>query len=121
VIVQKGKKIPCLSCSANYLASDVCSIPRPPEKPYQELVRFDGDCGAAFIPASSVDLGLISLHCTRLALNHLDDPEAEVNNYFILRGRPFGPNEYTELIGEIREPFRIHSYAIPYDECCQMG
>lgn len=49
ILAQEGKSTACLSCVGNYLASNICSIPRPPEKPYQELVKFDGGCGAAFL------------------------------------------------------------------------
>lgn len=120
ILAGKGKNAACLSCAGNYLVSEGCSIPRPPEKPYQELVKFDGGCGTAFLPASSVDLGFISLHCVRIALNYLQNNEKEISNYFIIRGSEFDPMEYEQLEGDIRLPFKIKSYTVPYDEFCPL-
>lgn len=120
ILAREEKDEACLSCAGNYLVSDNCSIPRPPEKPYQELVKFDGGCGAAFLPASSVDLNFISLHCTRIALNYLQNKEKENSNYFIIRGKEFDENEYEQLTGEIRQPFKITSYTVPYYVSCPL-
>ncbi len=120
ILAREEKNEACLSCAGNYLVSDNCSIPRPPEKPYQEMVKFDGGCGAAFLPASSVDLNFISLHCTRIALNYLQNKEKESSNYFIIRGREFDETEYEQLTGEIRQPFKIMSYTVPYDVSCPL-
>jgi len=79
----------CFNCAAVYLSRESCPIPRPPELPYDQLVGFDGDCGSAFLPASAVDLDLVSSHCTRLVLS-LALGEDSDHNYFLVRGRGFG-------------------------------
>lgn len=118
ILAREGINKTCLSCAGNHLVSEDCLIPRPPEKPYQELVKFDGGCGAAFLPASSVDLGFISLHCVRIALNYLQNKEKETGNYFIIRGREFDDTEYEQLVGEVRQPFKITACDVPFEEPC---
>jgi molybdopterin/thiamine biosynthesis adenylyltransferase len=108
----------CFHCAAIYLNDPETAIPRPPTLPYQELVGLDGDCGAAFIPASGIDLDLVALHTARLALLVLQG-EALTENYHLVRGRAFDVKEFLELRGSIREPFTLHSYVIPQSESCQ--
>ena len=71
-----------------------------------------------FIPASSVDLGLVSLHSVKIALNYLQFPDRVGSNYFLVRGREFEPDEFAGLTGEVREPFRLHSYSVPTTGGC---
>lgn len=117
-LAREGAENACFSCAADYLGAKECPIPRPPEILYDKLVKFDGDCGTAFIPASSVDLGIISLHCVRSALSFLQNKD-ENHNYWLIRGREFDGNEYSELQGDVRQPFTNHSYIIPLSKTCQ--
>jgi hypothetical protein len=109
----------CFECAADFLSEPSCSIPRPPAFTYAEEVNFDGDCGAAFLPASSGDLGIISLNCVRLVLKFLQN-KLQNQNYWLIRGREFEDSEYGSLTGEIREPFRVHHYMIPANENCRL-
>lgn len=108
----------CFNCASSYLDSPDCPVPRVPQLPYTELVGLDGDCGAAFIPASGVDLDLISLHGARITLALLQDQQISTN-YWLVRGREFGPEEYPEIAAELREPFRQHAYSIPASSDCE--
>lgn len=109
----------CYGCAGAYLGSPDCPIPRPPDIPYEDLVRFDGDCGSAFLPASAVDLDLVSLHSVRLSLSLLQGRDV-ASNYWLVRGREFDQEEYPSLAGVIREPFRQHTYEIPRDMNCEI-
>jgi molybdopterin/thiamine biosynthesis adenylyltransferase len=109
----------CFNCASLYLNSPDCSVPRPPEIPYNELVGLDEDCGSAFLPASAVDLDLISLHGARMALALLQGDNISAN-YWLIRGREFTPGEYSELTGVIREPFSQHGYQISPDTACEI-
>lgn len=102
----------CFNCASMYLESVDCAIPSVPDVSYEELVGLDGDCGSAFIPASGIDLDLVSLHGARIALAQLQD-QAALGNYWLIRGREFSGEEYPELAKELREPFRQHQYQIP--------
>jgi hypothetical protein len=108
----------CFNCASSYLASPDCRVPQVPQLPYTELVGLDGDCGAAFIPASAIDLDLISLHGARITLALLQDREISTN-YWLVRGREFSPEEYPEIAVELREPFRQHAYGIPARRDCE--
>lgn len=113
----------CFSCASQYLGSSECRIPRMPEVPYKDLVGLDGDCGAAFLPASAIDLDLISLHAARTALTILQK-EIVSANYWLIRGRDFSVEEYPEIQGKLREPFSQHNYQIPNNsdcETCRLG
>lgn len=107
----------CFNCAAIYLDSSDCRVPRIPQLSYAELVGLDGDCGSAFIPASGIDLDLVSLHGARIGLEYLQGSVA-VGNYRLIRGRDFKPDEYPELPNELRESFRQHQYAIPATVDC---
>jgi hypothetical protein len=109
----------CFGCASAFLGTSDCPVPRPPEVPYRDLIGFDGDCGSAFIPASAVDLDLVSLHGARLALALLQGIGVR-GNYWLVRGREFASGEYPTLTGDIREPFRQHVYEIPRDETCEV-
>lgn len=118
IVIPPGNHGPCLSCVATQLGSPENAIPRPPEIPYQDLVRFDGGCGTVFIPASSVDLGFTALHSVKIVIDCMQNADRVGNNYFIVRGREFADGEVMELVGDIREPYRLHSYRIqPADGC----
>jgi hypothetical protein len=108
----------CFNCASHYLNEPNCPVPRPPVMPYRELVGLDGDCGSAFIPAAAIDLDLTSLHGARLALSLLSGEEV-VSNYWLIRGREFGTDEYPTLEGEIREPFRQFGYNVPRSADCE--
>lgn len=108
----------CFNCAAIFLNDSQTLIPRPPTLAYQELVGLDGDCGAAFIPASGIDLDFVALHTARLALEILQGG-APAANYYLVRGREFGAEEFPELRGTIRESFTLHNYDIPQSESCQ--
>lgn len=101
----------CFHCAAEYIQSAECEIPRPPEIPYRELVKFDGDCGAAFIPASAVDLDLVALHIARTALSKLQGEESE-HNYWLVRGREFVQGEYPLLDDSLRQAHQVRSWQI---------
>lgn len=109
----------CYGCASAFLAAPSCAVPRPPKIAYEDLVDFDGDCGSAFIPASAVDLDFVSLQGAQLALAALQG-DALSANYWLVRGREFAPGEYTELSGEIREPYRLHGFRIPADASCEI-
>ncbi len=112
----------CFQCASDSLQSSPNMIPRPPTLPYEKLVRFDGDCGSAFIPASAVDLDFVALHGARLALSFMEHRPHVPMNYWLIRGRDFDAAEYPTLMNEIREPFRVHSYFIPRSgECATCG
>jgi hypothetical protein len=64
-----------------------------------------------FMPASAIDLDLVSLHCGRLALALLQGEHLD-NNYWLVRGREFAPEEVPLLTGPIREPFREFKYDV---------
>lgn len=117
LLVREQSNGACFECAATFLNHDDCQIPRPPKILYSELVRMDGDCGTAFLPASSVDLGFVSLQVSRLALLILQQDELP-ENYWLIRGREFASSEFEELTGYIRKPFEIHSYIIPKSENC---
>lgn len=108
----------CFNCASLYLNAPDCPVPRPPEQSYSEMVGLDGDCGSAFIPAAAIDLDLIALHGARLALSLLSEGNV-ANNYWLIRGREFDDDEYPTLQGEIREPFRQFSYAVPRSADCE--
>jgi ThiF family len=123
LISQPPQYSACFNCAALYLNSPDCPVPRPPEIPYKELVGLDGDCGTAFLPASGIDLDLISLHGARLALAVLQEQPLSAN-YWLVRGREFAPDEYPGLTDYIREPFRHFGYQItPVGACkvCRSG
>jgi hypothetical protein len=82
------------------------------------MVGLDADCGAAFLPASAIDLDLISLHAARMALSILQN-EGIADNYWLIRGRDFSPSEYPEIKGDFRNPFSQHPYKIPHNAECQ--
>lgn len=109
----------CYGCASAFLSSPGCPVPRPPKFAYEDLVEFDGDCGSAFIPASAVDLDFVSLQGARLALAALQAGGISAN-YLLVRGREFAPDEYPELSGEIREPYRLHGFQIPADATCEI-
>lgn len=109
----------CYGCASAFLAAPDCTVPRPPKIAYEDLVDFDGDCGSAFIPASAVDLDFVSLQGARLALAVLQE-DALSANYWLVRGRDFAVNEYPELSGKIREPYRLHGFWIPADASCEI-
>ena len=120
ILLAKGEATStCFQCAADFLGDSSNKIPRPPLLTYEEEVGFDGDCGTAFLPASSVDLGIISFHCVRLTLNFLQN-KLEDNNYWLIRGRELDETEYKAFVGEIREPFKVHSYVIPPKEKCNL-
>lgn len=108
----------CFNCASLYLQSPECSIPKLPEVPYEKLVGLDGDCGSAFLPASAIDLDLISLHGARMALNLLQETRT-LSNYWLIRGREFSAEEYPEIDGDLRTPFGQHEYRIPADGQCE--
>lgn len=117
ILWSNGVNGACFQCVAEYLARAECPIPQPPKLPYDKLVKFDSDCGSAFIPASGIDLDLISLHCSRQALSFLQGEALEAN-YWLIRGRDFS-NEEASLVAEsVREPFRQHTYQITRDLGC---
>jgi hypothetical protein len=109
----------CFGCTSTYLASTECIVPQIPSVPYDKLVGLDADCGAAFLPASAVDLDLISLHAARMILRFLQSMQIE-NNHWLIRGREFSSDEYPELIGEVRKPFSLHPYQIPSNAECEI-
>jgi len=113
----------CFDCASLYLESPDCTVPRLPEVPYEEMVGLDADCGAAFLPASAIDLDLISLHAARMALSIFQNEET-IANYWLIRGRDFLPGEYPEIKGDFRNAFTQHPYKIPQNaECrtCRLG
>ncbi len=114
-----GKSEPCFQCAATYLSQKSCPIPKLPELTFEELVSFDTDCGSAFIPASAVDLDLISLHCIRIALSFLEGRQFSAN-YWLIRGREFAKESYPDLDSSLREPFQIHQFIIPKDNQCSV-
>jgi hypothetical protein len=109
----------CYGCASAYLTAPGCPVPRPPDVPYEELVGFDGDCGSAFLPASAIDLDLVSLHGARLSLALLQGGNVS-SNYWLVRGREFALGEHPGLEGAVREPFRQHAYQIPRDDACEI-
>jgi hypothetical protein len=108
----------CFNCASRYLESPDCPVPRVPQVPYTELVGLDGDCGSAYIPASGIDLDLISLHGARITLELLQGQQISAN-YWLVRGREFSPEEYPEIAAELRESFKQHAYSIPARSDCE--
>lgn len=119
LLVRQDSDVACFECAATFLNHSDCEIPRPPKISYSELVKMDGDCGTAFLPASSVDLGFVSLQVSRLALLILQQHEMP-QNYWLVRGREFASGEFEQLTGYIREPFKVHSYVILKSENCSV-
>lgn len=109
----------CFNCASLFLNSPSCPVPRPPEIPYKELVGLDGDCGSAFLPASGIDLDLVSIHGARMTLAILQGENLSAN-YWLIRGREFAANEYLDLMESLREPFRQHGYQIPHNSACDI-
>ena len=118
LLFQPPKHQACFDCASHYLQSSKCPIPQLPEVPYKDLVGLDGDCGAAFLPASAIDLDLISLHGARMALNLLQDGNIS-SNYWLIRGREFSTEEYPEIEGNLRKPFTQHEFHVPPESCCE--
>jgi molybdopterin/thiamine biosynthesis adenylyltransferase len=109
----------CFNCASDYLGQAECPVPKIPPVPYDKLVGLDADCGSAFLPASAVDLDLVSLHGARLSLELLQGRPTE-NNYWLIRGRDFTSDEYSELKGQIRNPFTMLPYQIPSKNTCEI-
>ena len=107
----------CFDCASFYLESESCVIPRIPQVAYKDMVGLDADCGAAFIPASGIDLDLVSLHGAQIAHQQLQEGHTQ-GNYWLIRGRDFDAAEYPEISVELREAFRRHSYKIPAHVNC---
>jgi ThiF family len=109
----------CFGCASTYLSSSECPIPKIPTVPYEKLVGLDPDCGSAYLPASAIDLDLISLHAARMSLQLLQGKKID-GAYWLIRGREFDFDEYPELNGEIRQPFSLSSYEIPSSINCEI-
>jgi hypothetical protein len=120
ILISRPPQYPaCFNCASLYLNSPDCPVPQPPEVPYEELVGVDADCGSAFLPASGIDLDLISLHSARMALALLQGNDIS-DNYWLIRGREFAPDEYPELSENLRAPFKQHGYRIPHHSDCEI-
>jgi hypothetical protein len=108
----------CFNCASKYIESASCPIPRIPPVDYRQSVGLDDDCGSAFIPASGIDLDLVSLHGAQIALEQLQETPITAN-YWLIRGRDFQPSEYPELAAELRGAFLRHPYTITADVSCE--
>ena len=105
------------SCFQCYLDMDEISIPKIPIIPFEKTVEFDTDCGSAFIPASAVDMDLISLHGARIALSLLEETPNDYN-YWLIRGREIQTSEYPDLDPKLQKPFQILNYTISKKNRC---
>ena len=101
----------CFQCVSEYLGDSGCPVPRPPRLPFEEMVHFDGDCGAPFVPGSAVDLDFTALHCARLVVSFITDalPSAD---YWIVRGRPFAELEDWQVDERIEAPFTVLDFRL---------
>jgi len=114
IILSNAIKGSCFQC---YLDMDEISIPKIPIIPFEKTVEFDTDCGSAFIPASAVDMDLISLHSARIALSLLEGTSYDYN-YWLIRGREIQNSEYPDLDSRLQKPFQILNYTIPKKNGC---
>jgi len=106
---------PCFNCHLD--VADDSVLPRIPDLPLEKIVGLDADCGSAFIPASAVDMDLISLHSARIALALLEGKSYDSNHWFI-RGREFEKSEYPDLDSRLLKPFQILDYILSKNENC---
>ncbi len=106
----------CFQCLSQTLQDEYFDIPRAPSLPFNEAFGFDNDCGAAFIPASSVDIEFIALQFARLILDCLMVRPIE-KNYWLVRGREVGPDEKWQLDEQIMDANKIYGYAVSPGKC----
>jgi hypothetical protein len=109
----------CFECTQAYLAEPDCPIPPLPTLDFAQMVDFDTDCGATFIPASTVDIDLVCLHAARLAIQLLlDGPLAA--NYWLIRGRSLHDDENWELADKLRSSFQVLQYRVEPKQACEV-
>lgn len=109
----------CFRCASEYFEQPDCRVPRPPDLEFEEMVNFDTDCGATFMPASAVDVDFTSLHCARLAISFLTGEEPPTD-YWIIRGRPFTEDENWKIEEELKPPFKVLDYSLEISGHCQV-
>lgn len=115
IILCNGTEETCFNCHLDIADDSV--LPRIPDLPLERIVGLDADCGSAFIPASAVDMDLISLHSARMALALLEGKSYDSNHWFI-RGREFEKSEYPDLDSRLLKPFQILDYTLSKSENC---
>lgn len=109
----------CFECIRAYLGEPDCPIPQLPVLDFAQMVDFDTDCGATFIPASAVDVDLVSLHAARLAI-HLLEGKPLSANYWLIRGRPLENDEEWKFADELVAPFQVLEYRIEQKQACSV-
>jgi len=109
----------CFRCATEYLGQSNCPVPRPPDLEFEEMVKFDSDCGATFIPGSAVDIDFTALHCARLAISFLTEGELPTD-YWMIRGRPFAQDENWKIEEELKPPFKVFDYSLEIPSDCQV-
>jgi len=109
----------CFRCVSEFFNQPNCTVPRPPKLEFEEMVNFDTDCGATFIPGSAVDVDFISLHCARLATLFLTGEELAAD-YWIIRGRSFSEDEDWEVEEELKPAFKVLDYSLKASGHCQV-
>lgn len=113
----------CFECVKKYLGKPDCPIPPVPALDFTQMIGFDTDCGATFIPASAVDVDLVCLHAARLAIQLLLGKSLSAN-YWLVRGRPLRDDEDWTFVDELSTPFQVSEYQVdPNDTCpvCRAG
>lgn len=120
IFLSKPNQI-CFNCLSELLSEDT-TIPRPPKLDFEDMVMFDdADCGASFIPGSASDIDLISLHCTRIAIDFLSSKTIQ-NSYWLIRGREFDVENNWDIDERLRQPYSVLGLSpIPRKECSVCG